>query len=89
MEEMVKLFKALSCKWRIEILKKLSEAEYCQCELNEEIPIDSTTLSRHVKALVDAGLIVQKRNGQRKDLLINDSDIISLINLAAKIIKNF
>jgi ArsR family transcriptional regulator len=52
------------------------------------MPIDSTTLSRHVKALVDAGLIVQKRNGQRKDLFINDSDIISIINLAVKITRN-
>ncbi len=85
MEKLVKIFKSLSCKWRIEIVKKLSKGDYCLCELEKEIPIDKTTLSRHIKVLVDAGLIIQKRNGQRKDLLLSDSKVIDLINLAKKI----
>ncbi|MFW6119493.1 MAG: ArsR/SmtB family transcription factor [Petrotogales bacterium] len=85
MEKLVKMFKSLSCKWRIEIIKKLSEGDYCLCELEKEIPVDKTTLSRHIKALVDAGLIIQKRTGQRKNLLLNDWKVIDLINLAKKI----
>lgn len=87
MKDIVKLFKALSCEWRIEIIRKLSEDDYCLCELEKEMPVDKTTLSRHVKVLVNAGLITQRRNGQRKDLFISDLKVLDLINMAERIVN--
>jgi len=87
MKDIVKLFKALSCEWRIEIIRKLSEDDNCLCELEKEMPVDKTTLSRHVKVLVNAGLITQRRNGQRKDLFISDLKVLDLINMAERIVN--
>jgi len=81
----VMLFKALGCSWRLKILEHLSKGTMCICELDDLYSIDKTTLSRHVKALVDAKLIVEKRNGTRKELSIADSRVLEIIKLAHSI----
>ena len=85
MEDILKIFKALSCEWRIEILKKISKKCICICELDKEIDIDKTTISRHIKALREAGLISIEKNGVRKNLKIKDERILDIINIAEKI----
>lgn len=87
MEKMIKIFKALSCEWRIEILKRVNEKCICMCELDKEFDIDKTTISRHIKALKDAGLIVIERDGVRKNLKLKDNRILDIINLVEKISK--
>jgi ArsR family transcriptional regulator len=81
----VMLFKALGCRWRLKILERLSDGTLCVCEFDDLFPIDKTTLSRHVKALVDAKLIVEKRNGTTKELSIADSRVLEIIKLAHSI----
>ncbi|MFO7881539.1 MAG: metalloregulator ArsR/SmtB family transcription factor, partial [Kosmotogaceae bacterium] len=87
MMDLVTIFKALSCKWRIKIIEELSKEARCSCEIEELFPIDKTTLSRHIKILVDAGLVKETRNGIRKDLSIQDDEIINVIKIARKIGK--
>ncbi len=81
----VMLFKALGCSWRLKILEQLSKGTLCICELDDLFAIDKTTLSRHVKALVDAGLVKENRNGTRKELSIADRRVLEIIELAKSI----
>ncbi len=81
----VLIFKALSCNWRLKILERLSEGTMCVCELDELFSIDKTTLSRHVKALVDSGLVAESKNGTRKELSIADRRILDILKLARDI----
>ena len=81
----VMLFKALGCSWRLKILEHLSKGTMCICELDDLYSIDKTTLSRHVKALVDIGLVKENRNGTRKELSIADSRVLEIIKLAHSI----
>ena len=79
---MEELFKALSCKWRIEILKMLEKGEICQCEILKKLPIDASTLSRHLKILRYAGLILERKEGTRKLLRLKDERILKVVKMA-------
>ena len=85
---LVEFFKALSCKWRIEILRTIaSEKANCLCHLEPLFPLDKTTLSRHIKALVRAGLLLQNKKGVIVELKISSPDVLKIISLATKIAK--
>ena len=79
---MEEIFKALSCKWRIEILKMLEKGEICQCEILKKLPIDASTLSRHLKILRYAGLILERKEGTRKLLRLKDERILKVVKMA-------
>ncbi len=79
------LFKALSCRWRIIIIKMVAKRPLCQCEMAYLFPIDKTSLSRHVKALRAADVVVEKTQGQMKRVFLRDPRILELIALAEAI----
>ena len=58
-----KLFKALSSKTRLDILRKIMDKEYHLSELSREMGISKPVISRHVKILEDANLIKRKKIG--------------------------
>ncbi len=79
------LFKVLSCRWRIAIIKMVAERPLCQCEMERMLPIDKTNLSRHVKLLRMAGIIEEKVQGPAKRISLKDSRILELLALAEAI----
>lgn len=81
------IFKALACKWRIEIIKQIARQDLCMCDLEAVNYIDKTTISRHIAVLQNAGIIELKREGQRKRVILKDHRILELINLAEKIVE--
>jgi ArsR family transcriptional regulator len=80
-----KLFKALACKWRIEILRQIAKQNVCICELEALNYIDKTTLSRHISLLENVGVVELKREGQRKRIVLKDPRLMELIKLAEQI----
>lgn len=58
------IFKALSDENRIEILEILKKGEHCACELLEQLQIGQSTLSHHMKILIDSGIVVSKKDGK-------------------------
>ena len=58
------IFKALSDKTRLEIVKMLSDGEKCACKLLEKFEITQPTLSHHMKILCDCGLVIGRREGK-------------------------
>ena len=84
---MEKIFKALSCSWRIEILRLLKNGEVCQCEIKKQIPLDVTTLSRHIKILKEASLILERRDGTKKLLRLRDKRILDILKIAEELSK--
>ncbi|MGJ8454046.1 ArsR/SmtB family transcription factor [Pseudothermotoga sp. U03pept] len=79
------IFKALSCRWRIEIVKQIAGQDVCICDLEAMNHLDRTTISRHISVLLSAGIIDFQKDGQRKRLLLRDKRIIDLIEIAEKI----
>jgi len=61
--EYVPTFKALSDETRLKIIDMLSCGEMCACEILEAFSISQSTLSYHMKTLVDSGLVNGYRDG--------------------------
>lgn len=55
--EYVPAFKALSDETRLKIIDMLSCGELCACDILEAFSISQSTLSYHMKTLVDSGLV--------------------------------
>lgn len=79
---LAELAKALSHPARIEILKKLADCNECICgEIVEVLPLAQSTVSQHIKALKDAGLIQGKIEGPTSCYCINKSTVNELEKL--------
>ena len=63
-KEDAKVFKALSDENRLQILCQLSRTEKCACVLLDTLNISQPTLSHHMRILVDAGLVVGRKEGK-------------------------
>jgi len=62
-----KLFKALACKWRIEILKQIAEQDVCICELEALNHIDkTTTIETHIAFRKRGNCGVEKRRTEEE-----------------------
>jgi ArsR family transcriptional regulator len=58
-----KILKALAHSSRMFIVEKIKEKPHCVCELAEMIGIDSSTTSKHLSVLKNAGIIEDKKEG--------------------------
>ncbi len=74
-ENKVKFFKALGNETRLRIVKYLLENERCACEFEAVVDKDQTTISRHLKVLVEAGILAKKRDGKNVVYKIPDEDL--------------
>ncbi len=62
-EARAKILKALAHPSRIFIVDKLAEKPYCVCELTEMIGSDTSTVSKHLSILKNAGIATDKKKG--------------------------
>jgi ArsR family transcriptional regulator len=63
MKEFIKVTKALSDPTRVKILKMLQKRVLCVCEIQSALDRAQSTISKHLKILEDAGLIVYQKDG--------------------------
>src|SRR5687767_6235783 len=71
-QELAEFAKALGHPARIAILKVLAEKDQCICgEIVEVLPLAQSTVSQHLKELVNAGLIRGSVDGPRSCYCIN------------------
>ena len=59
-----RLFHALSDETRLRILARLRGGERCVCELMDAVDAAQSRLSFHLKALKDAGIVNDRRDGR-------------------------
>lgn len=63
MHDFTRVMKALSDPNRVKIVKMLQHKELCVCEMQALLGIAQPTVSKHLKVLEDAGLVVLKKDG--------------------------
>lgn len=63
-EALDRRYQALSDPKRRTVLALLREGERCVCELVEEMEVSQSLLSFHLKALKEAGLVDDRRDGR-------------------------
>lgn len=74
MESFLKIMKALSDANRLKILKMLQHKSLCVCEIKAALGIAQPTVSKHLKALVDSGLVQWSRDGKWIDYRLAAGD---------------
>lgn len=57
------VLKALAHPSRLFIVERLAEAPHCVCELTELIGADTSTVSKHLSVLKNAGIVVPRKEG--------------------------
>ena len=63
MKEFIKVMKALSDINRVKIVKLLQRRMMCVCELQTALRVAQPTVSKHLKILENAGLVISKKEG--------------------------
>lgn len=62
-EARARIMKALASPIRLMIVDALSRGDRCVCELQPLFAIDPSTLSRHLTALKQVGIVTERRAG--------------------------
>lgn len=62
--ENAQVFKAFCDENRLMILEMLQSGEKCACRILEELNIVQSTLSHHMKILVESGIVSARREGK-------------------------
>lgn len=60
------VFKALGEPTRLRIIRLLAEKELCVCDLEEIMDISQPRVSQHLKILKQAGLVKERKEGQKR-----------------------
>jgi ArsR family transcriptional regulator len=71
MREITRVFKALSDTNRIRILKMLEVRPLCVCEIREVLQLATSTVSKHLSILRDAGFIIDEKEGKWVNYYLN------------------
>ena len=70
----VKFFKALGDETRLKIVRYLLIHEYCACDFTSVTKKHQTTISRHLKILVEAGILKFEKKGKNIIYKIKDEE---------------
>jgi ArsR family transcriptional regulator len=65
------VFKALGEPTRLKIVKLLAVRDLCVCDLEEVMQISQPRISQHLKVLKYAGLVNERKEGQRSICSLN------------------
>lgn len=80
-----KVFKAMCDENRLMILELLKNGEKCACVILEELNIVQSTLSHHMKILVESGLVISRKDGKWTNYVLS----VSGFETARKLLNEF
>jgi DNA-binding transcriptional ArsR family regulator len=78
---------ALAHPNRIRIIEQLRKGVMCNCELAPVLELEQSNLSRHLKILVQAGILKSWKEGLRVFFKVADERIFDIIEIAAAVAK--
>lgn len=85
--ERARILKALAHPSRIFIVEKLSEKPHCVCELTEMIGADTSTVSKHLSILKNAGIIEDEKRGTSVYYSLRCQCIMKFMSCIEQVIK--
>jgi DNA-binding transcriptional ArsR family regulator len=72
---------------RIRILELLRKDVMCNCELAPALELEQSNLSRHLKILVQAGILISWKDGLRVNFKVADDRIFKILDAATGIAR--
>lgn len=84
-EQKAEILLAIAHPNRIRILEQLQKEVKCNCELAPALRLEQSNLSRHLKILTQAGILISWKDGLRVNFKIADKRIFDILELAERI----
>lgn len=81
------IFKALSDETRLHIIDMLSCSELCAADILASFDLSQSTLSYHMKILIDAGVVNSTRNGLWTNYSINEETFEEVVKILPELYK--
>ena len=78
---------ALAHPNRIRIVEYIRKDIRCNCELAPALELEQSNLSRHLKILVQAGVLVSWKDGLRVNFKVTDDRIFRILDIATAIAR--
>lgn len=75
-----RIFKVIGDTNRLKIIEILRSGENCQCDIIPLISQSQPTVSRHLKLLEDAGLVVSRKVGTKMYYKVTDDRVFDIID---------
>ena len=72
MKKFLNVMKALSEKNRLKMVKMLQHRELCVCEIQAGLGLAQPTVSKHLKTLEDAELVISRKQGRWVNYSLNN-----------------
>ena len=86
-ERLATIFKALSDETRLHIIDMLSCNELCAADNFGKFNLSQSTLSYHMKILIDAGVVNSQRNGLWTRYSINEDTFGDILEIIPQLYK--
>lgn len=81
------ILNALAHPNRIRIVELLRKDVMCNCELAPALELEQSNLSRHLKILVQAGILKSWKEGLRVNFKVADDRIFRILEIATTIAR--
>jgi ArsR family transcriptional regulator len=72
MKDFLRVMKALSDSNRVKIVKMLQHKSMCVCEMRAALNIAQPSVSKHLKILEEAGLVLSQKDGMWVNYYLSD-----------------
>ena len=82
-----KILTALGHPNRIRILEFLKNGIKCNCEIAPALELEQSNLSRHMKILVQEGIVISWKDGLRVNYKIADERIFDIFDTAGSVVR--
>jgi ArsR family transcriptional regulator len=89
LRELSKVFKALSDRNRLRILKMLEVKPLCVCEIREVLNLANSTVSKHLSILREADFILDEKDGKWVNYRLNDHTQDHYIRVLLPLLKQW
>jgi len=82
-EPVATLLQAIGQESRLQILLAIGEGETCVCHLEAMLGLRQATLSQHLMALREAGIVSDRREGRYIHYRLRDPALLDIVRQAA------
>ena len=88
MDARARIFKALAHPTRLFIVDELSRQERCVCELTEMVGDDTSTVSKHLSILREAGIVETEKRGLQVWYRLKMPCVVSFFSCIESVLKS-
>ncbi len=85
-EAKARILKALAHPTRLFIIDQLNLRSHCVCELTELVGADTSTVSKHLSILKNAGLVDSRKDGTMVHYSLADQCVVKCVGCLGEIV---